>query len=84
MRFGFRKPSIRKRIGSRTSVKRIIRHSIGVKAPRGMGGFTNPKKAIYNRVYNKTTTGCGCMLLFLPLVGGTVLLTVITIWNLLT
>jgi hypothetical protein len=50
-----RKPSIRKSIAARTSVKRYIRHSLGVKAPRGWGWITNPKKALYNRVYRKTT-----------------------------
>ncbi|KUO71704.1 MAG: hypothetical protein APF77_07825 [Clostridia bacterium BRH_c25] len=55
MKFGMRKPSIRKSIAARTSVKRYIRHSLGVKAPRGWGWITNPKKAMYNRVYRKTT-----------------------------
>ncbi|NLL67850.1 MAG: hypothetical protein GX236_09170 [Clostridiaceae bacterium] len=55
MKFGMRKPSIRKSIAARTSVKRYIRHSLGVKAPRGWGWITNPKKALYNRVYRKTT-----------------------------
>lgn len=58
MRFGFRRPSIRKRIAARTSVKRYVRHSLGVKAPRGWGWFTNPRRAAYNRVYNRTTIGC--------------------------
>jgi hypothetical protein len=55
MKFGIRKPSIRKSIAARTSVKRYIRHSLGLKAPRGWGWITNPKKAAYNRNYNKTT-----------------------------
>lgn len=58
MKFGFRTPSLKKRISARTSVKRYVRHSLGVKAPKGMGMITNPKKAAYNKVYNKTTTGC--------------------------
>ncbi len=58
MKFGFRTPSLNKRIAARTSVKRIIRHSLGFKAPRGYGWLTNPKKAAYNRVYNRTTKGC--------------------------
>ena len=58
MKFGFRIPSLTKRIAARTSVKRIIRHNLGFKAPRGMGWFTNPKKAAYNRVYNRTSRGC--------------------------
>ena len=57
MKFGFRKPSLKKRVAARTSVKRYVRHSLGVKAPRGMGLFTNPKKALYNKIYNKTTFG---------------------------
>jgi DNA-directed RNA polymerase subunit RPC12/RpoP len=55
MKFGVRKPSIRGRISSRTSLKRIARHSLGWKAPRGAGWITNPKKALYNRVYNRAS-----------------------------
>src|SRR5437773_7887681 len=58
MKFGFRVPSIRKRIAARTSLKRYVRHSLGFKAPRGWGWLTNPKKAAYNRIYNRTTRGC--------------------------
>ena len=55
MKIGFRTPSLKKRIAARTSVKRYFRHSLGLKAPRGFGWLTNPKKAAYNRVYNRTT-----------------------------
>lgn len=55
MKIGFRTPSFNKSIAARTSIKRIIRHRIGLKAPKGFGWFTNPKKAFYNRIYNKTT-----------------------------
>jgi hypothetical protein len=58
MKFGIRTPSLRKRIAARTSVKRYIRHSLGFKAPRGWGWLTNPRRAAYNRVYNRTTVGC--------------------------
>lgn len=61
MRFGFRRPSIRKRIAARTSWKRYVRHSMGFKAPRGWGRLTNPKKAAYNRIYNRTTRPIGCL-----------------------
>lgn len=54
----FRKPSLNKRIAARTSVKRYVRHSLGFKAPRGWGWLTNPRKAAYNRVYNRTSIGC--------------------------
>ena len=55
MKFGARKPSIKKMLGARTSVKRVIRHSAGFKASSGWGWLTNPKKAAYNRVYNRTS-----------------------------
>lgn len=58
MKFGFRIPNLNKRIAARTSWKRVIRHNLGVKAPRGWGWVTDPKKALYNRIYNRTTTGC--------------------------
>lgn len=58
MKFGIRTPSLRKRIAARTSVKRYVRHSLGLKAPRGWGWLTNPKRATYNRIYNRTTVGC--------------------------
>lgn len=69
MKFGFRTPSLKKRIAARTSLKRYVRHSLGFKAPKGFGWLTNPKKAAYNKVYNKTSRGC--MLTFLALVGFT-------------
>ena len=64
MKFGIRRPSFRKRIAARTSWKRVVRHNLGMKAPRGYGWLTNPKKAAYNRVYGRTTVslGKGCLL----------------------
>ena len=59
MKFGFRIPSLRKRIAARTSLARYVRHDLGLKAPRGWGWLTNPRRALYNRVYNRTTIGCG-------------------------
>jgi hypothetical protein len=58
MKFGFRIPSLNKRIAARTSVKRVVRHNLGFKAPRGWGWITDPKKALYNRIYNRTSQGC--------------------------
>lgn len=55
MKFGMRRPSLRKSIAARTSPKRIIKNALGLRAPRGYGWITNPKKAAYNRVYNRTT-----------------------------
>lgn len=54
----FRVPSLNKRIAARTSVKRYVRHSLGFKAPRGWGWLTNPRRAAYNRAYNRTSIGC--------------------------
>lgn len=68
MKFGFRVPSITKRIAARTSPARFVRHNLGVKAPRGMGWVTNPKKFVYNKVYNKTSSGCMISLVILILV----------------
>jgi hypothetical protein len=58
VRFGIRVPSLRKRLSARTSPKRYVRNNLGLKAPRGWGWLTNPRKAAYNRVYNRTTQGC--------------------------
>lgn len=77
MKFGFRIPSFKKRIAARTSLKRVVRHSLGLKAPRGWGWLTNPKKAAYNRIYNRTTRGCLVPLLAL---GGGVLGLVVAIF----
>ena len=55
MKFGIRKPSLRKSIAARVSVKRIVKNLLGLRAPRGYGWLTNPKKAAYNRGYNRTT-----------------------------
>jgi hypothetical protein len=70
MKFGFRMPSITKRIAARTSPARFVRQNLALKAPRGMGWVTNPKRFMYNKVYNKTSRGClvsfvvilGCLL----------------------
>lgn len=55
MKFGLRMPSLKRRVSARLSWKRYVRHSLGLKVPRGMGFATNPKKALYNRIYNKTS-----------------------------
>lgn len=55
MKFGPRKTSFKKRIAARTSIKRQIVHRAGIKMPRGCGWVRNPKKFVYNKVYNKTS-----------------------------
>ena len=69
MKIGLRIPSLTKRIAARTSPARWVRNSLGLKAPRGWGWLTNPRKAAYNRVYNRSTfglKGCG-WIVFLPI-----------------
>lgn len=55
MRSFIRKPSLRKMIAARTSPARIVRHSLGLKAPRGWGWLSNPRRAAYNRIYSRTS-----------------------------
>jgi len=68
MKFGYRKPSLKKRIAARTSFKRVVRHRMGLKAPRGYGWLTNPKKFAYNKIYHRTTKGCFPVLILLAAV----------------
>lgn len=58
MKLGYRKPSVSKRIKSKTTgrIKRATKSSINpLYGKKGMGYINNPKKAVYNKVYNKTT-----------------------------
>lgn len=55
MKFGFRVPSLTKSISARTSLTRAVKQSLNLRAPKGLGVVTNPKKAVYNKVYNRTT-----------------------------
>ena len=55
MKFGFRTPSLKRRIAARTSLKRMVRHKLGMKMPRGLGMVSNPKRAMYNKIYHRTT-----------------------------
>ena len=60
MKFGVRKPSIKRSISARTTgkLKRTVNRTINpLYGKKGMGYINNPKKAVYNKVYNKTTIG---------------------------
>ena len=60
MKIGARKPSIKKRVTARTAGKivRSAKRSVNpLYGKKGMGLVNNPKKAVYNKVYNKTTFG---------------------------
>jgi len=62
MKFGIRQPSLRRSLAARTSPARFLRHSLGLKAPRGWGWLTNPRRAAYNRVYSRTTVSLWSLL----------------------
>ncbi len=69
VKFGVRIPSLSKRIAARVSPARAIRHRLGLKAPRGLGLATDPKRTAYNRIYQRTTVdatngGLGAFILF--------------------
>ena len=60
MKFGMRKPSLKKSFKARTTgkAKRMLNKAINpLYGKKGMGIINNPKKAIYNKIYNKTTFG---------------------------
>lgn len=58
MKFGMRTPSLKRSISARTTgqLKRSVKRAIipGY-VKKGMGWIKNPKKALYNKVYHKTT-----------------------------
>lgn len=65
MKVGIRKPNIKKSIKARTTgkVKRAVKKSVNpLYGKKGMGVVNNPKKAVYNKVYNKTSVGIGDIL----------------------
>lgn len=60
MKYGFRKPSIKKSIKAKTTakIKRKAKSTINpLYGKKGTGVVKNPKKAIYNKVYKKVTFG---------------------------
>lgn len=58
MKFGIRKPSLKKSLKARTTgkIKRELKSAVNpLYGKRGMGIITDPEKAIYNKVYKKTS-----------------------------
>ena len=58
MKIGMRKPSLKKIVKAKTTAraKRAIKSSINpLYGKKGMGLINNPKKAIYNKIYKKTS-----------------------------
>lgn len=58
MKIGVRKPSLKKSIKARTTgkAKRAVKKAINpTYGKKGTGFIKDPKKAVYNKIYNKTT-----------------------------
>ncbi len=58
MKIGFRTPNLKKRISARTTgaLKRKVKSAVNpLYGKKGMGIINNPKKALYNKIYNKVT-----------------------------
>lgn len=58
MKFGVRTPSLKKSFKARTTgkAKRAVKKAlIPGYGKKGMGWIRNPRKAAYNKVYNKTS-----------------------------
>ena len=58
MKYGMRKPSLKKSIKARTTgkAKRTVKKAlIPGYGKKGSGWIKNPKKAAYNKVYRKTS-----------------------------
>jgi len=58
MKIGIRKPSLKKSVKARTTgaLKRKVKRAVNpLYGKKGMGWIRNPKKALYNKVYRKTT-----------------------------
>ena len=60
MKYGVRKPNVKKSIKARTTgkVKRQVKKAVNpFYGKKGMGIVNDPKKAAYNAVYNRTPVG---------------------------
>lgn len=57
MKFGLRKPSLKKSLKARTTgkLKRKVKKAVIPGYGKKGRGILNPKKAAYNKVYSKTT-----------------------------
>lgn len=58
MKVGMRTPNLKKRLKANTTAKakRAMKSAINpLYGKKGMGLINDPKKAVYNKVYNKTT-----------------------------
>lgn len=65
MKYGIRKPSFKKSLKARTTgrAKRAVKKAlIPGYGKKGTGWFKNPKRAVYNKVYNKTSINFSSLL----------------------
>ncbi|MBQ2770355.1 MAG: hypothetical protein IJF41_03870, partial [Clostridia bacterium] len=60
MKFGIRTPNLKSRVKARTTgkIKRNIKRALNpLYGKAGMGIITDPKKALYNKIYENATVG---------------------------
>ena len=91
MKIGPRKPSIKRSLSARTTgkIKRKAKSSINpLYGKKGMGVVNDPQRAMYNKIYNKTTYdsrtnfGCGIIgFLLLVLLIFVIILAIIKLFN---
>lgn len=65
MKIGMRKPNVKSMVKARTTarVKKAIKSEVvPLYNQKGTGIIKDPKKAVYNKVYKKTTFGLGDIL----------------------
>lgn len=88
MRFGLRKPSLKRSIKAMTTgrVKRAAKRAVNpLYGKRGIGFIRNPKKSAYNYAYKRTTFGgisgmrgaTGCLL---PILSAVVIVGCVLVW----
>ncbi len=61
MKFGIRKPSLKKSLSARTKgrAKRAVKKALVPGYGKKGMGIAHPKRAVQNRIYNRTTIGVG-------------------------
>lgn len=62
MKFGVRPPSPKRMIKARTTgrIKRAAKRAVNpLYGKKGVGFVRNPKRAVYNKIYRKTSVGVG-------------------------
>lgn len=65
MKMGVRTPSLKKMVKAKTTgaAKRAVKGAVNpLYGKKGMGLVNDPKKAVYNKVYNKTSVSLGDVL----------------------